>query len=96
MMKRRFWSVFCVVLVWGLLMSSGVAYAQDGPGGVGGTGGSSDLLTWLRAEDLVLNDGDFVNTWPDASGNGDYDLGVFGVGQESAATERRTGRATRK
>ena len=33
-----------------------------GPGGV-----SKDLALWLRADNLVLNDGDTVNTWPDTA-----------------------------
>lgn len=51
-------------------------YAQTGPGGVGS---SSNLILWLKADDLNLDHNDEVNTWNDAS---DYthdasDLGIF-------------------
>ncbi|MAY82597.1 MAG: hypothetical protein CMP59_00525 [Flavobacteriales bacterium] len=40
--------------------------AQIGPGGVGN---SANNILWLDANDLLLNNGDPVNTWPDKSGN---------------------------
>lgn len=44
------------------------AYSQTGPGGVGN---SSSNVLWLKAEDLSsLIDGDDINLWADASGNG--------------------------
>lgn len=44
------------------------SYAQSGPGGVGN---SSSNVLWLKAEDLSsLVDGDDINLWQDASGNG--------------------------
>jgi len=46
------------------------SYAQTGPGGVGTDDGSSDLQLWIRADELGLTEGDFITTWPDASGNG--------------------------
>lgn len=44
------------------------SYAQSGPGGVGN---SSSNVLWLKSEDLSsLVDGDNINLWQDASGNG--------------------------
>lgn len=45
-------------------------YSQTGPGGVGTTDGSSDLVLWLTANDINQIPGTNVTTWPDMSGYG--------------------------
>ena len=46
-------------------------YAQNGPGGIGTTGGSSDLTLWLTGdENINYNSSKSVNTWHDKSGTG--------------------------
>lgn len=44
-------------------------FAQDGPGGVGNTTGTSNLVLWLSANSLNSNNGTTVTTWGDQSGN---------------------------
>ncbi len=50
-----------------LLTVGGPLLARTGPGGVGNPATNG---IWLRADNLNLNDGDAVATWPDGSGNG--------------------------
>ncbi len=45
-------------------------WAQNGPGGVGNTSGTSALKLWLRADSGVTTNGSNVTTWSDQSGNG--------------------------
>lgn len=48
-------------------------YGQNGPGGVGNSDGSNsqpELLFWLSADSLTLNNSDPVSVWNDISGNG--------------------------
>ena len=57
----------------GLVLTAAPAAAQTGPGGVGNASGADAQpvnTLWLDASDLSLSDGNNVNTWPDASGNG--------------------------
>ena len=42
--------------------------AQDGPGGIGKTDGTSNLTLWLDANSLSLSDGAKVTNWLDLSG----------------------------
>lgn len=61
-----------LLIVTALFPITGIM-AQTGPGGVGGheTGLKADApinALWLRADDLNLNDGDFVSSWLDVSG----------------------------
>ncbi|ASB49940.1 hypothetical protein CDL62_12725 [Alkalitalea saponilacus] len=47
-------------------------YAQSGPGGVGnasGENGQPQNVIWFNADMLELSDNDFVDIWPDESGN---------------------------
>lgn len=53
-----------------LTVGSGFLYAQNGPGGVGNTSGSSDLKLWLRSDVGVTTVGTAVTSWQDQSGNG--------------------------
>lgn len=45
-------------------------YAQNGPGGLGNTDGSSALELWLRADQGVSTIDGKIQTWSDLSGNG--------------------------
>ena len=42
--------------------------AQTGPGGVGKTDGTSDLVLWLNANTINQTDGSNVSSWTDQSG----------------------------
>ncbi|GAL68038.1 hypothetical protein JCM19301_1753 [Jejuia pallidilutea] len=44
-----------------------ICYSQVGPGGVGNSASNG---LWLKADDITLANGSLVNTWTDASGNG--------------------------
>ncbi len=44
--------------------------AQNGPGGVGATNGTSNLVLWLKANSLTQANGSIVTSWPDQSGYG--------------------------
>ncbi|MCJ8292448.1 MAG: hypothetical protein HRT58_21375 [Crocinitomicaceae bacterium] len=44
-------------------------YVQDGPGGVGNTNGTSNLVLWLDANRVSANNGATVAIWMDQSGN---------------------------
>ncbi len=46
--------------------------AQTGPGGVGATTGTSNLVLWLKANSLVQSSGSNVTTWLDQSGYGNH------------------------
>lgn len=55
-----------------------VSYSQDGPGGVGSTDGTSELVLWLQSDTGVYkdagstsaSDGDNIQEWHDQSGYG--------------------------
>ena len=50
--------------------------AQTGPGGVGKTDGTSDLVLWLDANTVSATNGSTVTSWADQSGYGnDYTAG---------------------
>lgn len=52
------------------VVSDAKIHAHNGPAGIGGTNGLSDLNLWLHTENLQsLNSGDPVASWVDASGN---------------------------
>ena len=51
-----------------------LSLAQHGPGGVGTVDGSSDLVLWLKANDINQISGTNVISWPDASGYGNNAL----------------------
>lgn len=58
-----------------LLLSSTIAYAQTGPGGVGnsdGSGGQPENVLWLDASSLGLSNGSSVASWTDRSGNNNH------------------------
>lgn len=46
------------------------AFAQTGPGGIGSTDGSSNLVLWLKADQGVTTSGSSVTNWADQSGYG--------------------------
>ena len=52
-----------------------VVFSQTGPGGVGTTDGTSNLVLWLDANKVVGTSGTTITNWPDGSGNG-YDFSV--------------------
>ena len=59
-----------IVFILSLLISFSVQ-AQDGPGGVGNSDGSSDLMLWLRADKYITYDSyKEISSWNDYSGNG--------------------------
>lgn len=45
-----------------------VSSSVTGPGGIGGTNGTTNLALWLRADKLSLANGANVSTWTDQSG----------------------------
>ena len=47
-----------------------ISFAQNGPGGIGNTNGSSDLVLWLKANDINQISGTSVLNWVDKSGHG--------------------------
>ena len=47
-----------------------LSFAQNGPGGIGNTDGSSDLVLWLKANDINQVSGTSLLNWPDKSGHG--------------------------
>ena len=51
------------------LMVPLLVLAQNGPGGVGSTNGTSSLKLWLRADSGVTTSGSNVTAWADLSGN---------------------------
>ncbi len=54
---------------------SSMAFAQNGPGGVGnndGSNGQPEVLFWLSADSLGLINGNPITQWNDLSGNGNY------------------------
>ena len=60
------------------LLSFAQAHSQNGPGGVGSIN-SSDVMLWLKADDLSnLNDGDDVTQWDDITGYGNNATAVSG------------------
>lgn len=44
-------------------------YSQTGPGGIGNTDGSSNLVLWLDADEVSGVNGTTITTWNDQSGN---------------------------
>lgn len=53
------------------------SFAQNGPGGVGSTDGTSSLSLWLKADEINQISGTTVNTWLDKSG---YENDAIGIG----------------
>jgi len=51
-------------------LSTIASFAQTGPGGVGTTDGSSELVLWLKADDINQISGTSLTEWLDASGYG--------------------------
>ncbi|MBF0451146.1 MAG: hypothetical protein HQK75_10615, partial [Candidatus Magnetomorum sp.] len=50
--------------------SSAKIHAHNGPGGIGGTNGLSNLKVWLKADSITsLSHGDSLSIWSDSSGN---------------------------
>lgn len=43
-------------------------FAQTGPGGVGSTNGSSNLILWMNANNIAGSNGSTITSWADASG----------------------------
>jgi len=60
---KTFLFLFALVIVIGV-------NAQTGPGGVGKTDGTSDLVLWLDANTINQTDGTNVSSWVDQSGYG--------------------------
>jgi hypothetical protein len=62
------------------ILYSTLVWAQNGPGGIGNTNGSSELKLWLKADagPNVTTDGMGVNLWSDQSGAGN-DLSSTGT-----------------
>ena len=55
------------------LFISNFSLAQNGPGGVGNTTGTSNLQLWLKANDCTgCSDGDLIAQWDDQSGAGHH------------------------
>ncbi|WP_299136206.1 hypothetical protein [uncultured Tenacibaculum sp.] len=52
------------------LIFSSLLFSQTGPGGVGITDGSSNLVLWLDANNVSVANGTLTNNWPDNSGYG--------------------------
>ncbi|WP_435263983.1 hypothetical protein [Tenacibaculum sp. nBUS_03] len=52
------------------LLFSSLLLSQTGPGGVGVTDGSSNLVLWLDANNVNVANGTLTNNWPDNSGYG--------------------------
>jgi len=61
-MKKLLTTVFTLITI--------ISYAQNGPGGVGTTDGTSSLVLWLKADDINQISGTNVSLWSDASGYG--------------------------
>ncbi|MDN5200450.1 T9SS type A sorting domain-containing protein [Fulvivirgaceae bacterium BMA10] len=59
-----------VTLLFLLILLPFGIMAQTGPGGIGRTDGTSELVLWLDAGTISGNDGTFVVIWPDQSGYG--------------------------
>jgi hypothetical protein len=55
-----------------------------GPGGVGTTDGTSDLVLWLRPDSMVYGGSGNVNSWVDVSGHGNN----FGPGPDLTGRDR--------
>ncbi len=56
-------------LLVALIITWSIGFSQDGPGGVGSTDGTSELVMWLKADAGVSVDGDnHVTEWSDQSG----------------------------
>ncbi len=65
----RAWVVGIVCLL--LSLSITTTYAQDGPGGIGSTDGTSNLSLWLDAGTISgVSEGADISSWADQSGNG--------------------------
>ncbi len=60
-------SIIALQLLFTLLLFSNVK-AQTGPGGVGSTDGTSNLVLWLDADKVSATDGSTVTSWADQSG----------------------------
>jgi hypothetical protein len=52
-----------------------MSFAQNGPGGVGNTNGTSDLSLWLKADQINQISGTSVTSWLDASGHENNAIG---------------------
>jgi hypothetical protein len=61
-MKKLLTTIFALITI--------VSFAQNGPGGVGSTDGTSSLVLWLKANDINQISGTAISNWPDASGYG--------------------------
>ncbi|MEE9363464.1 MAG: hypothetical protein V3U92_12780 [Cellulophaga sp.] len=67
------------------LLFSFIGFPQSGPGGVGTTNGSSDLVLWLDANTVIGTSGSTITTWNDISGyNHHFTLGNGAVFQNGA------------
>ena len=64
-----YYSIGTVDLNNNTLGFTNVDLASDGPGGVGGTNGMSNLKLWLSANTIAGNSGDFVRELTDLSGH---------------------------
>lgn len=77
-MKLLLFNQISFLLVLGIGIFNMPLYGQTGPGGVGETNGTSELVLWLDAGDLGLSDGAEVSTWLDNSGYGNDATGASG------------------
>ena len=69
------------LLVFFILISLN-AIAQTGPGGVGSTDGTSDLVLWLDANTVNQNDNSEVTSWSDNSGYNNNAIAPVGTGPQ--------------
>jgi hypothetical protein len=67
-------------------VSTNFGTAPKGPGGVGTTDGSSNLVLWLDASNVTGSNGATINNWEDASGNGNNFTGGNGATFQTAGT----------
>jgi hypothetical protein len=61
-----------------LIFSWIISTAQNGPGGIGSTNGTSNLVLWLKANTLNLSNGANVAAWADQSGYSNNATTLFG------------------
>lgn len=59
-------TLFAILVIISILSIN----AQTGPGGVGTTDGTSNLVLWLDANKINATNGNVVTNWTDQSGNG--------------------------
>jgi len=62
------------ILIFVFLLFNFNSYSQTGPGGVGNTDGTSDLILWFRTDNGLITSGSNVSSWENSAGYSEFNL----------------------